>query len=147
MEQVDLIGELARRYRLSGDTDALLDAYRNDPFDPHAIARLRPAAYRRAVVMAYIDNLLNWGDLLFRQYTGESIDEARMLYIFAYDLLGARPYDTGPRALRPATTYDDLDGAGGSEAVAHLTANGALLEGSGAVHLGVANPYFHVPDN
>jgi hypothetical protein len=130
-----------------GDRTSLMQAYRDDPFDPHRIAALRPAAYRRTVVMAYIDNLLSWGDLLFRQYTGESIDEARMLYIFAHDLLGPRPYDTGALALAAAKTYDDLDGAGGTEAVAQLTANGALLAGSGAVHLGVANPYFHVPNN
>ena len=59
-----------------GDVGRLLQAYRDDPFDPHAIAAMRPGAYRRAVVMAYIDNLLDWGDMLFRQYTGESIDEA-----------------------------------------------------------------------
>jgi hypothetical protein len=148
LERIEMIRLLDRQYKLlTGDRAGLMAAYRDDPFDPHAIAALRPAAYRRTVVMAYIDNLLNWGDLLFRQYTGESIDEARMLYIFAYDLLGPRPYDAGPRGLRPAATYDDLDGEGGSEAVAYLTANGALLEGSGAVHLGVANPYFFVPDN
>jgi Tc toxin complex TcA C-terminal TcB-binding domain/Neuraminidase-like domain/Hemopexin/Salmonella virulence plasmid 28.1kDa A protein len=150
LERVEMIKLLDRQYKLlTGDRKGLLDAYRDDPFDPHRIAALRPAAYRRTVVMAYIDNLLNWGDLLFRQYTGESIDEARMLYIFAYDLLGPRPYDTGPRALPAAATYDDLDGDSdtSAEAVAQLTANGALLEGSGAVHLGVANPYFYVPDN
>lgn len=148
LERVEMIKLLDRQYKLlMGDRMGLMAAYRDDPFDPHAIAALRPAAYRRTVVMAYIDNLLDWGDLLFRQYTGESIDEARMLYIYAYDLLGPRPYDTGPRALRAATTYDELDGEGGSKAVARLTANGALLEGSGAVHLGVENPYFYVPDN
>ena len=102
-----MIGLLGRQYELMGDRESLLDAYRDDPFDPHAIAALRPAAYRRAVVMAYIDNLLDWGDMLFRQYTGESIDEARMLYIFAYDLLGERPYDAraaGAARRRPPTT-------------------------------------------
>jgi hypothetical protein len=148
LERVEMIKLLDRQYTLlTGDRGGLMDAYRDDPFDPHRIAALRPAAYRRTVVMAYIDNLLSWGDLLFRQYTGESIDEARMLYIFAYDLLGPRPYDTGARALAEAKTYDQLDGAGGTEAVRELTANGALLEGSGAVHLGVANPYFSVPNN
>jgi hypothetical protein len=68
-----------------------LDKYRDDPFDPHGIARLRPIAYRKALVMSYIDNLLDWGDLLFQQYTRETITEARMLYILAYDLLGQRP--------------------------------------------------------
>ena len=62
--------------------------YLDDPFDPHAIAALRPTAYQKAIVMSYIDNLLDWGDMLFRQYTAESIDEARMLYTLASDLLG-----------------------------------------------------------
>ncbi|MCP2356479.1 hypothetical protein HD597_003499 [Nonomuraea thailandensis] len=78
-ERLALIGRLRWRHGLLGDRGSLLRAYLDDPFDPHAIAELRPAAYRRAVVMAYVDNLLDWGDLLFRQYTGESVDEARML--------------------------------------------------------------------
>ncbi|WP_439657618.1 hemopexin repeat-containing protein [Lentzea sp. HUAS TT2] len=125
----------------ASDRAALLEAYRDDPFDPHAIAQLRPESYRRATVMSYVDNLLDWGDLLFRQYTAESVDEARMLYIFAYDLLGKRPYDLGPRLLPGTSTYDKLD------EVAGLTLDGVLLEGSGAVHAGVADPYFHVPGN
>ncbi|TDV57265.1 hemopexin repeat-containing protein [Actinophytocola oryzae] len=145
-ERVDMLGFLGRQYRLMGDRAGLMAAYRDDPFDPHAIAALRPAAYRRTVVMAYLDNLVAWADMLFGQYTGESIDEARMLYILAHDLLGQRLYDAGLRALPAATSYDGLDGDGGDE-VAHLTANGALLESSGAVHAGVANPYFYVPDN
>jgi hypothetical protein len=151
-ERVAMIGLLGRQYRLMGDRESLLDAYRNDPFDPHAIARLRPSAYRRTAVMAYIDNLVDWGDMLFRQYTAESIDEARMLYVFAGDLLGEQPYDLGQRALPAAASYDSLDGdtegdTDGSAAVARLTLSGALLEGSGAIHAGVANPYFYVPDN
>lgn len=130
-ERVDMIGWLHRQTDLLGDAGSLLRAYLEDPFDPHAIAALRPAAYRRAVVMAYIDNVIDWGDLLFRQYTAESIDEARMLYIFAYDLLGERPFDLGPRALPAAPTVEQL----------------AMFDGTGAVHAGVANPAFTVPDN
>ncbi|MEO5874006.1 MAG: hemopexin repeat-containing protein [Streptosporangiaceae bacterium] len=145
-ERVAMIARLRRQYDLMGDRGALLLAYLNDPFDPHAIAELRPEAYRRTVVMAYIDNLLDWGDLLFRQYTAESVDEARMLYIFAYDLLGQRPYALGPRALPAATPYELLAGDGPGE-TGHLTADGTLLEAAGAVHAGVANPYFYVPGN
>ncbi|MFI6738543.1 hemopexin repeat-containing protein [Nonomuraea sp. NPDC050451] len=144
-ERVAMIARLRGWHDLMGDHDALLDAYLEDPFDPHAIAGLRPAAYRRAVVMAYIDNLLDWGDLLFRQYTAESVDEARMLYVFAYDLLGPRPEALGARALPPARSYRELDG-GGSE-LAELTDGGAMLEGPGAVHAGVESGYFHVPAN
>ncbi len=53
--------------------DAAIDAYNNNPFDPHAIARLRIGAYEKAIVMKYIDNLLDWGDLLFAQDNRESI--------------------------------------------------------------------------
>jgi hypothetical protein len=148
-ERVAMIGWLRRQYDLMGDRESLIEAYRDDPFDPHAIAELRPVAYRRAVVMAYIDNLLDWGDMLFRQYTAESIDEARMLYIFAYDLLGERPYDLGPRALPAATSYELVTAQPDAEdgQVDHLTAGGTLLEDAGAVHAGIANPYFYVPDN
>ena len=52
--------------------DAAIDAYNNNPFDPHAIARLRIGAYEKAIVMKYIDNLLDWGDLLFAQDNRES---------------------------------------------------------------------------
>ncbi|HEX7902459.1 MAG TPA: neuraminidase-like domain-containing protein [Chitinophagaceae bacterium] len=70
---------------------AQIRAYNDDPFDPDAIARLRPVAYAKAVVMKYIDNLLKWGDFLFAQGTRESITQASNLYIMASDLLGPRP--------------------------------------------------------
>ena len=73
-----------------------LAAYHNDPFDPHAIARLRPIAYQKTLVMHYIDNLLNWADKLYRQNTMETIEEATMFYVMAYDLLGHPPASTGP---------------------------------------------------
>ena len=41
--------------------------------------------------MAYLDNLIAWGDSLFRQDTGEAIDEAMMLYVLAANILGPRP--------------------------------------------------------
>lgn len=70
---------------------AALSKYHSDPFNPHAIARLRTSSYPKAVVMAYIDNLLDWGDHLFRQDTYETINEAMMLYVIAQQLLGDRP--------------------------------------------------------
>ena len=74
---------------------AALEAYRRDPFNPHAIARIRQGAYRNAVVMDYIDNLIDWGDHLFGQDTRESINEASLLYVMASDLLGDRPAQLG----------------------------------------------------
>jgi hypothetical protein len=128
--------------------ESLLKAYRDRPFDPHAIAGLRPAAYRRSVVMGYIDNLLDWGDMLFRQYTPESVDEARMLYVLAYDLLGARPERLGTRLLPDAESFAELDAAPGDlNLLGHLTSGGAMLQGGGNVHAGVADEYFTIPEN
>lgn len=75
--------------------DGAIEAYRKDPFGPHAIARLRISAYQKSIVMKYIDNLLDWGDALFAQFTMESVNEATMLYIMAADILGPRPADVG----------------------------------------------------
>ncbi|MEO8549706.1 MAG: neuraminidase-like domain-containing protein, partial [Kofleriaceae bacterium] len=73
-------------------TDAkALSEYRAHPFSPHAIARTRMTAYQKSIVMKYIDNLLDWGDTLFGQFTMESINEATMLYVMAQDILGPRP--------------------------------------------------------
>ncbi|MEV8441616.1 hemopexin repeat-containing protein [Actinosynnema sp. NPDC051121] len=147
-ERTALVADLQRFYDLVGDRDSLLDAYRDDPFDPHAIADLRPVAYRRAVVMAYLDNLLDWGDMLFRQHTGESVDEARMLYTFAWDLLGLRPELPGKLPLTPSRTYRELDDEPGElDPLAELTGGGRLLEGPGSVHAGVADRYFRIPAN
>ncbi len=77
------------------DNAAQLGVYRRDPFSPHAIARLRPGAYEKAMVAQYVGNLLEWGDTLFLQFTSESINEATMLYILASDILGDRPIDVG----------------------------------------------------
>ncbi|MEU6778308.1 hemopexin repeat-containing protein [Nonomuraea angiospora] len=147
-EKMGMIAGLRRQYDLLGDHDALLKAYRDDPFDPHAIAELRPSAYRRAVVMAYVDNVLDWGDLLFRQYTAESLDEARMLYILAFDLLGRRPQAVGARHLSAAKTFEEIGTAEPADPYAEtLTGGGTLLDGMGAIHRSVGNGYFFIPGN
>jgi hypothetical protein len=88
---------------------AALKAYKDDPLDPHAIARLRPVAYEKATVMDYVDNLLDWGDALFRQYTRETVAEALKLYVTADDVLGRRPTDLGAADLpAPPLSYQDL---------------------------------------
>ncbi|MFE7633963.1 neuraminidase-like domain-containing protein [Kitasatospora sp. NPDC057518] len=89
---------------------AALDAYKNDPFNPFAIARLRPVAFQKAVVMGFVDNLIDWGDSLFAQDTTESINEATMLYVLASEILGPRPVQLGECPVVPAEqlTYDAI---------------------------------------
>ena len=65
--------------------------WRKNPFDPHTIAKFRTVAYQKGVIMKYIDNLIAWGDHLFRQDTMESINEATQLYVIAAEILGPRP--------------------------------------------------------
>ena len=68
-----------------------IEGWRQDPSNPHRIARLRISAYKKSVVMKYLDNLIAWGDYLFRQDTLESINEAIQLYVLAHQILGKRP--------------------------------------------------------
>jgi hypothetical protein len=149
-ETAGVVTGLRRQYDRMGDRQRLLQAYRDDPFDPHPIAELRPVAYRRAVVMAYIDNLLDWGDMLFRLHTAESVDEARMLYVLALDLLGAPPERLGTQLPPAPQSFADLDPAGDSTPdllAEFLTGGGALTDGPGAVHGSVTSSYFHIPTN
>ncbi|HET9890503.1 MAG TPA: hypothetical protein VFQ42_08385, partial [Mycobacterium sp.] len=62
-----------------------------NPYQPDFVARLRTTAYQKAVVMKYLDNLIAWGDQLFRQDTLESVNAATQLYVLAAELLGRRP--------------------------------------------------------
>ena len=78
------------------------------PFQPHRIARLRLIAYKKNVLMKYIDNLVAWGDQLFRRDTIESINEATQLYILAASLLGPRPQKIPKRGQAKARTYAEL---------------------------------------
>lgn len=100
--------------KLRDETLASIAAWKDAPFRPHVVARYRPWAYMYKAVMAYLDNLVAWGDSLFRQDTGEAIDEALQLYVLAANILGPRPQAV-PRqgSVRPqtyATLRADLNG-------------------------------------
>ena len=82
--------------------------YNDDPFDPDAIARLRIGAYEKTIIMKYIDNLLDWGDFEFTQYSWESITMARMYYTYANDLLGPKPVSLGSCETPFPVTFQDI---------------------------------------
>lgn len=86
-EQGNDAAALARRAAMLAQIEAWLD----NPFSPHAIARLRINAYQQAVLCTYLDVLIEWGDMLFRRDTVESINEATQLYVLAANLLRKRP--------------------------------------------------------
>ena len=88
--------------------DQVLD-WRNNPFEPHRIANYRTVAYQKTVVMKYLDNLIAWGDYLFRQDSMESINEATQLYILAAEILGPRPKRIPPQVKPPLESFNELE--------------------------------------
>jgi peptidoglycan hydrolase-like protein with peptidoglycan-binding domain len=94
------------------NADSLVAQWQADPFDPDMIANLRPIAYMRAIVMRYIDNLIAWGDQLFKQDTLESINEATQCYVLAAQILGARPEITPAREVPTPQSYAQLEAVG-----------------------------------
>ncbi len=107
-EQAILNIEKALVRGLPSDLAAAVDYWRTNPFNPHAIARLRTTAYQKTVVMKYIDNLVSWGDQLFRRETIESLNEATQLYVLAAEILGKRPEVISRKEVRHIETFASL---------------------------------------
>jgi hypothetical protein len=82
-----------------------IDGWRNKPFQPHVVARNRPLAYQFNVVMKYLDNLIAWGDSLFRQDTIETINEATQIYVLAANILGPKPQKVPRMGITQPKTY------------------------------------------
>jgi hypothetical protein len=72
------------------DASAIAD-WLAHPYDPHRVAELRPAAYAKAAVMKFLDNVIAWGDSLYSQYTMEMVGQAEQLYVLANLILGPKP--------------------------------------------------------
>lgn len=82
------------------------------PRDPDAVSYSAPSHYRKALFMLYLDNLIAWGDSLYRQLTRDALNEAKLLYVRALSLLG--PLSKGrsisqwaPKTLLQAVTPPD----------------------------------------
>ncbi|EYF00196.1 neuraminidase-like domain-containing protein [Chondromyces apiculatus] len=156
-ENVDLaaIDEL-----LAGEVESLslqIEAWRRDPFNPHHIARLRPLAYQKTVVMKYIDNLIRWADHLFQQDTVESTTQAMQLYLLAAEILGPRPQAIPKRAEAAPKTYRELEPLLDDMSNALVEVEGWAPPGTGSTGVGEddqAEPfvmpsvlYFCIPPN
>ena len=92
----------------ANEPDDAINEWRNNPFKPHLVARSRPVAYMKWVVMKYIDNILDYGDYLFRQDTIESINQATQLYVLAGHILGRKPMVIPKRGEVKTQTYLSL---------------------------------------
>jgi hypothetical protein len=97
--------------QLYNQTVQSINDWMENPFQPWAVAKFRPTAYMLKTVMAYLDNLIAWGDSLFQQYTIETINEAAQIYIMAANILGDKPQAVPQKGSVKALTYNDLRGA------------------------------------
>ena len=103
------LSDPATNPQIKADLEFAIDQWRIKPFRPHVIARFRPVAYQKAVLMKYVDNLTEWGDYLFRQDTMESIVQATQMYILADKLLGEKPRTIPPLVKPPYETYNQME--------------------------------------
>ena len=93
---------------LHQETINSIEAWKHDPFRPFLVARYRQSAFMFKAVTAYLDNLVAWGDSLFSQYTGETINEAAQIYILAANILGPRPQAVPKKGSEGPQTYASL---------------------------------------
>ena len=112
------------------------DAIKNKPFQPHPVAQHAIFPYQYAVVMKYLDNLIAWGDSLFRQDTIESINEATQLYVLAANILGARPQRDPARGTIRPKTFHELK----MKAITGSTIGNALVELEGQFPFNLSLP-------
>jgi hypothetical protein len=131
--------------------------WQNNPFSPFVIARLRPIAFMKKTVMAYLDNLIAWGDSLFSQNTRESINEATQIYVLAQQILGPQPQTIPQPGTVKDLTYSDIQGQLDSfsnisvqlenafpfSSSASANPNSSGLSGNGSL----TTPYFCIPGN
>lgn len=141
---------------LSDETKRAIEAWKNNPFQPHLIARMRPVAYQKAVVMSYIDNLVAWGDQLFRQETLESINQAALRYVLAAEILGDRPLEFAGKNVEDKdytnlrTLLDDFSNASVQvqlENLALWTTNPVYSGANSYLPTTIDTKYFCIPAN
>jgi len=107
-QRIDKLLEALAKGLPDEDLSRQLSEWIANPFRPFAVARVRTVAFQKTVVMKYLDNLIAWGDHLFRRDTIESINEATQLYVLAAEILGPRPPVITPRATPETHTFNTL---------------------------------------
>ena len=85
-----------------------INQWRDHPFSPHVIARLRPAAYMKYAVMKYINILIAYGDYYFNQNTLETIPMAIQCYVLASHIYGPPSALVPKRGKKQVQTYATL---------------------------------------
>jgi hypothetical protein len=142
--------------------DTAVDEWRTHPFQPHVVARGRPAAYMKWVAMKYIQTWIDYGDYYFRQNTLETLPLAIQCYVVAAHVYGPRGERIPKRGHELPQTYNSLldkwDAFSNAmmelELAFPFSNQTPLPAGSSNGVVGLANifgfattPYFGIPDN
>lgn len=163
-KEIDADSVLKRLFNGLGprQSDSDINEWRNKPFQPHVVARSRPSAYMKWVVMKYIEILIACGDHYFRQNTLETIPMAVQCYVLAAHIYGPRGQKIPKRGKIAAQSYNSLldkwDAFGNAMVEMDLAfpySNQSTLPiGFGKNTVGTANIfgfastlYFCIPDN
>jgi hypothetical protein len=85
--------------------DDPINQWRDQPFQPHVLARLRPVSYMKWTVIKYIEILIAYGDWYFQQNTLEMIPMAIQMYVLASHIYGPRGQKIPRRGKRRPQTY------------------------------------------
>ncbi|WP_265027169.1 Tc toxin subunit A-related protein [Wolbachia endosymbiont (group A) of Bombylius major] len=118
-----------------------------DPFDPYTIAKQRTTAFEKYIIISYIDNLIDWGDMLFAKGSWEALNQATMLYIRAWDLLGPKPIKKGNFSVQPQS-FSELKDHDLLKMETELPAGSQLAVQSDEAHdLIKYSNYFCTPEN
>jgi hypothetical protein len=134
---------------------SMVEAWRNDPFNPFVLADLRPVAYMKSTVMSYLDNLIAWADNLFSTESREALSEATLLYVTADQILGPAPVAVTPPE-HADESFDQLEPALDAFAnamveIENVIGGAGLTGGDGAAGNPGAPPaqafYFAIPSN
>ncbi len=93
-----------------GQPDDAISEWRDKPFQPHVLARQRPSAYMKWVVMKYIEILIAYGDYYFRQKQNmlEAMPMAIQCYVLAAHICGPRGQKIPKRGKIQPQTYNSL---------------------------------------
>ncbi|GHO97434.1 hypothetical protein KSF_074820 [Reticulibacter mediterranei] len=131
---------------------SIIAQWKDQPFKPHLVARMRLRSYMYAVVMKYLDNIIAWADQLFRHDTMESLNEATQLYILAAQILGRRPEGIPPRTRPVLKSFTELAASQPDDLTNALVEAENLIpnasSGSGSPAPGnLQSLYFCVPNN
>lgn len=74
-----------------------------DAIDPDAVAQNDPTHYKVATFMGYVEMLITRGDMCYRELTRDALNEAKMWYLHALEVMGKEPKESGDESWNAPT--------------------------------------------